>query len=529
METYTPPWKTFLAEITKPQRVLQGVVEYGGAWFFTRPWGSFLLFSPILLVLIGAGSLAAYGIWMDPAELTKSYLEQAEEEIDSVDEREQAGEKVDVTAAIREDKVSERGELILRRVLQLEESNSRAKFLVGLRLAQSGRSGQARRMMRDLAPAGGAAAFAPAHAWLAIDQINRGVTDIQGRDQLLHDLEVAQNWDGTGAPLVAAYASYLEDLGRANEAETVLERAISSGKTGSEDLELKLAELAYKSGKRKTLNDTSAKVKERIRRRIEDGTASEEDYASLGTVFLLEKEILRARKTAEIGLQKYPESGRLKRIASESFRVEYLQQIKESNGESVNLALLDAALRIDPTNPAVSQEVARLLAFDRQTSEELLDQLTKQIANGQTTALTHILLSQREIRRAQYEVAASHLTVALQKAKGNPTILNNLGLCLALLPEPDFEQASLRIEQALSVAPTSAEYWDSLGEVRRLSGNLPGAVEAFEQAIGFDSARKDSRSKLAIVYDQMGLKDMAKIQRDEIERLSDAKREGKAP
>ncbi|MEM8736193.1 MAG: tetratricopeptide repeat protein [Planctomycetota bacterium] len=519
METLPTAWETFFEQIRRPRLLLQGVVEYGSAWVFTRRWLGLLLYLPFLLVFGGACALALLGSWVEPKSLASTYLELAEEEVTSSDT---AGaddsSKSDDLLQMEEEEVTEYGQLLLRRVLQLEPAQNRATFLVANQLGKSGRGGQARRMMRGLAPAEGDG-FAPAHAWLAIDQLRRPISSAEAKDELTHDLRNAVTWGGAGTGLIAGYSQLLANDGEVGAAHQVLEQAVSSGRPGSERLEAALADLAYRSGRRKTLDETTQKVKNRVRERMENKTATVEDYVALGQIFLFQGEPDKAIEVVRQANKNLGEDNeRLRRIASEGWRIKYRESLVESQGQSVKLGWLDRALKIDPTNPAISQEIAALIAMGRGASDELVSALNTQIAEGNTTALTHILLADKEILQAEYQKAISHLQIALRQAPRNPTILNNLGLCLALLQNPSFEEAEKRVTQALSVAPENAEYWDSLGEIRRLAGDLPGAVEALERAIGLDPSRVNSREKLADVFTQMGLDDMAKIQRDEIEK-----------
>ncbi|MCA9134563.1 MAG: hypothetical protein KDA45_15455, partial [Planctomycetales bacterium] len=186
-ENINKSWETAIRLFYRPQLVLQGTVEYAMAWSFTRRWWLILLlYSPMLLLVLGMAGLVTYGWASKPKALVERYNEWVAEELpaalqevdgpaddaasDTADEQPPAGSPPSgtVAAGATEDgaevsretaeggpsggksqnladvkEVSRLGELLLRRLLQLEEANSRATYLVAVQLARQGRVGQA--------------------------------------------------------------------------------------------------------------------------------------------------------------------------------------------------------------------------------------------------------------------------------------------------------------------------------------------------------------------------------------------------
>ncbi len=545
-ESQENAWETALTLLFRPRLLLQGVVEYGLAWSFTRGWWRLLLihFLTLALLLCGAG-LVAYGVSLSRRTLVERYgelvaaelpeaLRQLDEdsptvasgkektaEADSASVSE--GEPQDSSPKITQDKpaekvVSQYGELLLRRLLQLQDSNSRIIYLVAGQLARQDRVGQSRQLMRRIASED-SAGFPPAHAWLAIDQLRGGAPRSQeDRDRLIHDLGLATRWAGCPAGLIALYAELLEAQGKTNEAMAMLERA--GAKESTLLANLKIAEIAIKHDQQGRLDRAAEAIGQEITALRDSGKLAASDLAVQANLYLILNEPQLARESAQEGLGKKPGDPQLLRLLSESYRLGYLQSVRREGGQTqVNLSLLDAALKADPTNPGVGTEIARLINLGQEAPPELQAALEQQLAAGRSTALTHVLLANRALIANDLVAAEPHLELALRQAPNNPTIMNNLGLVLARTKPEQMERAIEMVTGACRIAPTNGQFRDTLGEIRSLSGDQLGAVEAYEAAIGLEPNLVSARKKLTELYSQLGMSDMAAVQQRELEKL----------
>ncbi len=222
------PESTPLADVlSHPSRSLQGLLEFAMAWLFTRQWKALLIFSPVLLFVLGLGSLIVYGWAQDERQLAIRYLAWVDEELNQSNNTD-AGTNATQPQLMKLEKVSPYSELLLRRILQLEDSDQRSRYLVALQIGTHGRRGQARQIMRQLAPER-QKGFAPAHAWLAVDRILQGpIRDKGSKQSLMNDLEIATTWNGTGTQLREILARLLEDEGRVGDAIKVLKETTAS-------------------------------------------------------------------------------------------------------------------------------------------------------------------------------------------------------------------------------------------------------------------------------------------------------------
>ncbi|MEZ6137264.1 MAG: hypothetical protein R3C53_20435 [Pirellulaceae bacterium] len=501
-------WTAFWEVVSSPGRLIFGGWEFMLAWLWTRPWG--LLVAILLLPLSGLSFMliASQATWFRSQEAA---LTQYWNLIDAELANHPATQS-DEPALVLEAPVTPYADLLLERVLRLDRSNTRANYLVATQLAKIGRVGQARFMLRQIAGES-TAGFAPAHAWLAVDRATRlGVNSQTEKNLLLHDLEVALQWEGLGAPMRSLYADLLVSEGRVSEALTVLANAANT----TPRLWLKVAAVANSTNRTDDFTRAAQKIRERVDPRVNDKTADVADYTDMANLSLLEQKPDDAIRWSQRGLALATDDAVLKRTLSEAYRAKYISESDFAN-HSFRLELLDAALKADGSNPGVTQEIAKLIGLGQDVSSELDAALREKLTSGQATALTHVLLARRQIIDGRLEEAVGHLEIARQISPLSPIILNNLGVALARTA-PDDKEKLTRAEQLLRTAlrisrdDGKAELYDSLGEILLTEGKTLEAVESLEAALALDNTRLNTRRQLAIAYRKVGLIEIAEIQ-----------------
>ncbi len=503
--------------LTNPFRTSQGFIEYCLAWMFTRQWSALLGFLPVLLILFSLGGLTLYGWSVDRNTLVKRYSKWSEEELSE--------DKVPTTTNANElmkmEGVSQFGEVLLQRVLHLEKSDTRSRYLVALQMGNRGRRGQARQLMRQLAPERNSG-FAPAHAWLAIDRVLQGpIRDNASKLLLLNDLEVAATWTGTGTKLREILASLLESEGRVGDAIKVLQAAAENDSGAW----IPLVEVATRNGRKQPADDASTKAKAIFTQRTAETTATVTDFINLARLWALEQNMDEAIRQTRLGLSRFPDDRNLKLVLSECFRVKFLMTFRETeSGIQCNLEYLDEALKADPTNPIVSEEVAKLMARGGNVSPTLKLAMEKQLADGKSTTMTHLMLATHWLKKNDFATAIPHLEVADRKSPNAPVVLNNLALALIRVSPSNSQVARELIDRALRITGPNAEMLDSQGEIRMSAGDYVGAVASFESAIGLDGKRINSRKRLMEAYEKAGLKDMISVQAQKIREIETAEK-----
>ncbi len=438
MVTAKSEWDTTLSLAFRPRLLLQGIVEYISGWFFTRNWlWMLVLYSPAAIIVGAAAGVVGYGAFLSQETLVQRYSEWIDEELPlalsaleeeggeealsdvpadesatgsseskgepSTEESQSASEPTESsdTSPSEADleSVSAFGELLLRRLLQLNQDNSRATFLVSLQLARQGRSGQARQMMRRIGPEGGGG-FPPAHAWLAADLVqNKGLNTPQDWMLFQGDMKSALDWPLTNPQLLSFYANTLAGLEEADpvrkrrNVDRALEVLADAAKQHPE-LRIALANLASVHGRKQRLGRVTDDAKQEIRQRMEDGTETPEDLISLANLFLLELEPDKTLKVCQMGLESGADIQVIRRMQSEAYRIKYLQSATwDGQNAQVDLSLLDAALKSDPTNPGVSVEIAKLIAAGKDAPPELKESLQERAGKWSSDGIDTYLVS----------------------------------------------------------------------------------------------------------------------------------------
>jgi tetratricopeptide (TPR) repeat protein len=506
-------WSALLEILFNPGRLIFGGWEFFLAWLMTRRWlfasaVGLLPLSGILFMLVASlgstfrsqeAALEKYWTLVD-AELTR---------VNPPEERRAQQQEL-----LQEDTVTPYAEVLLQRVMRLDQSSTRANYLVAAQLATANRIGQARMLMRQIASET-ASGFPAAHAWLAVDRVTRlGVNSQAEKNTLLHDLEIGARWSGLSSAMRSLLADLYVSEGRPSDALNVLEFAADT----TPRLWLKYAAVAKANNRMEDFERAAQKIRNRVNPSLADKTAEVIDFADLANLALLEQKYDEVVDFSNKGLRLAPEDPTLKRTLSEAYRLKY---VVESNFDlkSFKLELLDAALKADGSNPGVTQEIAKIIGLGEGVPGELDAALKEKLTAGQATAVTHVLLANRRIADGQLPEAIGHLQIALQISPASPIIMNNLGVAIARNTPNDMQKLAIAeqlLETALRVSgPNSKgaeELFDSLGEIRLTAGKTVEAIESLEAALGRDNTRLNTRRKLAVAYRKVGLDEIAEIQ-----------------
>lgn len=106
------------------------------------------------------------------------------------------------------------------------------------------------------------------------------------------------------------------------------------------------------------------------------------------------------------------------------------------------------------------------------------------------------LLARLDLDSGDREAARHHLQQARALHPGDPDLLNLAGVLHLLDDHP--AQAIPLLLRSVQEDAGLAEAWVNLGVARRRSGDLPGAVEAYQRALQMDPDNPDARFNLAV-------------------------------
>jgi tetratricopeptide (TPR) repeat protein len=518
----------WLKAMLRPMFLLHAMQDAWASWFWTRNWFRVVLVGGPCLALLGllVGGIG-YGQAMDRSALLKRYAELAETErlkaapSSAVAAGEEAGSAQvspgDAPAAdpLDEDRTSPFGQMLYRRMLQLQDQSPGTQYMVALQLARDGKEAQAQRLMRKIAPPT-ANGFPPAHTWLALQFLGRGATrSPEARPELMHHLREAMKWGRVPPRLQAVYADLLEQDGQVVAAVRTLSKAADEDPS----LQVPLTAMALRHGIKKTVDEASETAERALLEKLEGPNPKLEDQLSLASLWLIKGDPDKALEMLKEPGAAHPDDPRLKRLVSESLRVKFRKGIRQ-DGDRISLSfdLLDAALRADPSNPAVEADLALVLDMGQKLPDELNEVLKQYVAEGRASALTHLVFANQLISSGKIAEAVPHLEVAARQAPAAPIILNNLSLALAMTQPDQRLRAQTLIAEAIKVTPSNPVLLDTQGHIYLLSGQPLDAIAALEKVIRISPDRQDSRQLLAQAYRAAGLEELAQQQEEIVAR-----------
>lgn len=537
----------WLGALLNPVMLVQGLTEAFISWLFTRPWRLMAWFIPAIGLVIAAVGLIIYGYTLSRHTLQLRYLNLADQELKRLNDvdgnkkiantdvnsnsRSSSAVSAVPTQPFMEEKTSAYSDMLYRRLMNLDETNVRSKYMVAMQLTRSRRMSQARLLMQAIAPAG-EKGYPPAHAWLAIDALSRQPLSNEDQELFMSHMREAANWDGIGGGLIRFYAVALEARGRNTEALDAMGKAVQR----DPNLKLDYSMMAKRMKMTKIANEASTEAKKMLEARIKESDATIRDYIQLIILLSSESEFRAAHEMARKALSKFAKGDEtaeeadlirtVRYYSSESLRLLYRQSIKKTEkGLELNLALLDAAMKEYPTNPQLTAEIAMLEEMGVDTPPALKAAMENQLANGQSTALAHLVLANQDLKAGRLSEAVPHLELTLKQAPNHPVALNNLALSLAITDPSQLVRAEQLIDKAIASDRSNPEYFDTQGEIRLIAKRPLDALTSLELALGLDPTRIHTRELMAKAYRAAGMEDLANQQTKAIEDAK-AKKDG---
>jgi tetratricopeptide (TPR) repeat protein len=463
------------------------------------------------------------GRWQDKQDKTAWYARLFGDEVERAEAAEKAGDKNGESQAIGQASGMDIGEIASRRLLQMQPGNSRARYYVAQGMARRGQVAHARVIFNELAPES-EKGYAPAHAWVVQDLINRAqeLQQPPPRDLLKHHVQVATTADDATPELFALHSAILESEVKRDEA--IAKMNLAAQKDGKYWLEL--ASLCRRSGKEdqvelsarnsirysiglleNTTGATTFQQLEQIRAQIAAGYSFMGDFDKAIEVL---KQGLRTEEKCEI----------LRQSLSNVYLLRYQRDLQRSNDPSrFALTDLEEAMRWNPVNTAVADMISKLMVFQAERRQQLHEMLEKQIALGGASAISHILLANEAILDSKIDDALPHLEVAYKHNPKALNILNNLSLALAISSKPDIKRAESLIDEAIQLAGESPEILDTKGQILAIAGKDIDAIRCYERAIDLTPSRVKTRERLVALYEKVGMKELIPPQLAAIEGI----------
>ncbi len=501
------------------------------AWLTSRRWRKCLLYAALTFGLpCGLLGFVVYGNSIPANVIAGRYLKNIDLDIERRLEATRIGAEVDDSADVHVE---------LNRILQLGNSSPRVVYIVAIEMGKQGRVASAARKMREIAPKDGSG-FPDAHCWLAAYGASQPIRGEAGLLTLLNDFQVANEGMAFLPPqLVVSYAELLKIAGRTKQAIDLLTLRAEQ----SPALYPVLAKLAAAANDRVQMRVAISKTNELLLERYKDQPFDEAYFLQQIELAAIQRDLPAVVKIAKEGVETFPDSKLLRRQLSSALIVEgdvaaaaprplrpvggipseSSSPVEGADAEESGLSYLDAAYQMDPNNQLVMHRVVQAIVAGQDLSPELRSALEARLADGTASGFTHLTLGNHRLQQGDLTRAVEHLEIALEMLPGAVVVQNNLAYAYLQLQPPAIEKAVELVDAALSVngvsASNRASILDTQGTAFMLKGDMVGAINSFEDAVRLDPTKLHSRKQLVLLFEKLGMADMAKAQSDLIDEL----------
>ncbi len=493
-------------------------------WLITRDWRHVAW---LLCVGVPAATLMMLSAWggsLNRDQLASRYLNQGELELKGADHAWAiSGDLDDSPPQSEQVAISRFAEALFRRARELQSSNSKAAFVVGVILGQQGAMAQALSIMQDLAP-DDRVGYPPAHAWIANLMLSQMISSSSNlRDsKFKHHVINGVEWQHAPDSLVAEAARFALET---NDSEKAIELLAKSAEK-QPGFEADLFRVALSGGNQRVAEQTAEKALPRLLKAVQDGSATTAERMFLADMLYYRQEFDAAQAALEEGLKQPDLSDearrQLSRSLSEFFRLRYLSSLNVSaDNWAADIQMLDRAMRADPSNDMIAEEVAKLARIGGDNPPDaLVRQLQDYLAKGAATSLTHNWLAEAYLLREDFPNAITHLKSVIARSPEYVRAQNNLAYALALNSPDRLDEALGRAQKAVELAPEQADFHDTLGYILSELNRVNEAIPEFEMAIELSPGRVDLHERLANAYEKLGDRELAAAHRRVIEQLT---------
>ncbi len=503
-------------------------------WMITRRWRQIiLLLAPPLISLVCVLVTGTWGALLNKDVLASKYLAIGERELRDTDEDwafdlsfltndENASSSGDDSEPEKKSsRVSRYTTALFQRALQLQGDNLRTTFVIGSILGQQGALANAIATMKKIAPDDGVG-YAPAHAWIANLMLMQKPFPKEQEQVLRHHLSLGTKWDHAPASLFVAESQLaLND----NNPTAAIDWLRKAGEKQPE-LKIELFRLAVKLENESLAKQTAETLLPRLLSHTTDGTATAADLIDLADIQFYLKNDDAARGALEEGLKSntLSESDRLilRRALSDFYRLQFIQSLQvKPDSWTADIRLLDQAMRSDPTNPLVAEEVAKLARIGgNKPPDELIAKLNDFLAQGTATPVTHAWMAEAYILRTEFPKAIEHLETLLQRMPEAAHSHNNLAYAIALSQPERMEEALKHAQTAVTINPRNADFHDTLGFILLKLDRKRDAITEIEIAIELNPQRADYHERAAEAYRLLGDEQTAQSHMNIVQKLT---------
>lgn len=392
------------------------------------------------------------------------------------------------------------------RLMQDGALNSKAILLEAKALRGMGREMDAMRLLSRIAPVD-RPGHAPAHVIQAAILLAQKDCDLNAVQKHISNALHSDPSDANAMELAARFAAgqrdwktalkYVQKMDTEKRPDLLLMRATALQFTGQEEEAIKFASKAETAlrAMKKTSTENGSEVRFSIavslslQRKFEEavkwmmgslkGTPTPAERQLIGGIYLSWSQYLKTQ----------PAVDRMKVI-------HLLEQGIQVSPESQDLVMAFLS----------DCEVLTSTPSDRQRYVERI------LGNGGTaTSFLHYYLGVQDWKQGNRESARSHFELASSLNPGFKVIGNNLAMAIASVSTDhgELEKALALINELIEQEPENPFFLDTRGHVHAKMGEFKEAVRDFERSLPNARDKNSSHTKLADLYERLGMTDLA--------------------
>ena len=433
-------------------------------------------------------------------------------------------------------------ELFLRKANGTAAGTHESRFNQALLLQSIDKESDAYAIMKQLAP-DDSPGFIPAHEWrirwmsLQVDDLAKKETELTKQEHLLRShfvqqieqqlkliVEIDPDHLNANKRLAAISISHGKPEDAIDHISQIVDRHPESRVT--------YAKLLAETDR---INDatTQANVAREFheKRLMDESLSAEEKWQNrlrLSQAYvILENYESAAKSLTENGA--VPESIAVRRALANVIFL-WSRSIDAQDGNSLirRLNMLNQALQLDPSNQAVLKAVA-MIAGERGEPGVIAAQTIKDVlSTGHASPIVHFVLASNAAAENDLRKAKMHLELAHDASPNLPIVLNNLAFVIASEDEPDLDRALALANQAISLSPSTSNFYDTRGSIHTKLGRWKDAIGDLEKALKSIPNRPSIHRKLAACYEAMGDSDLAGLHRARAEQKEKAAKNERA-
>lgn len=220
--------------------------------------------------------------------------------------------------------------------------------------------------------------------------------------------------------------------------------------------------------------------------------------------------------------------GALARVYLAWAKYELRKEGPEDKKRLVAFQLTAEALRQNPDDPAVFDQLTQLVQLNDTTSEKVREFLRDNIANGRATGMSHMLLGASLLLNGDRTESGFHLEQAFKIMPEAPGVANNLAWYLVFQDPPDTERAMALITKVLEKFPNVPAYVDTRGQIYLRMKEWQKAIDDFQISLTQFSDQPELHKGLAEAYRALGISELADRHQLRFEQLVSSRPESKA-